>query len=119
MAPNDHDKDDQTAPVEIRVGPSGGNYFKRRPAIRSTILSFLDGKAIGEADAAVLVGMCGICMEKTNMIDGNELKKLENCAHTYHKGRMAMWVKRESPQCILCRKNLALKIFGTSEVTNG
>lgn len=106
---SNHAEDDHQTPLEIWEGSSGGRkHFKRRAATGpSTILNFLDGKAIDEADATALVGKCGICKERTSMMDGEELKKLENCSHAYHRGCMAVWVKWESPLCPLCRKKLS------------
>ncbi|KAM3225894.1 hypothetical protein ACQJBY_055101 [Aegilops geniculata] len=89
--------DDAPLPEEVK---------ERLPAVEFSLLArpAKQGCHDGDDDVAAAAATCIVCLERLRAAD--EVRRLGNCAHAFHRGCIDGWIDLGRTTCPLCRSHL-------------
>ncbi|XP_044473298.1 RING-H2 finger protein ATL33-like isoform X2 [Mangifera indica] len=93
------------------------NYLQRSDSTRSTTTTTADDDAVKASETEVVVGVknekdthvtgigteCPVCLSV--LADGDEIKQLSACKHSFHASCIDKWLKSQS-NCPICRASV-------------
>jgi hypothetical protein len=99
---NDRDTQLLTSILGLFASPSGTSFLDPIP-VYPTTTQINQASTVRTANNTDDENNCSICRE--NFIEGEELRNLNNCSHTFHKVCIDQWF-RTNVHCPICRDDI-------------
>lgn len=87
--------DDAPLPEEVKA---------RLPAVEFGCLARPERQEDDDVDGSAAAATCIVCLERLEATD--EVRRLGNCAHAFHRGCIDGWIDLGRTTCPLCRSHL-------------